>query len=175
MRNRMKDFRQSLAILVVAATICCVPSSGDAQERKGTFTGSWTASGQWQPLDFQEGREVFTFRLAGHVNLKNDIGEVADFWSECAGLWDSETGGTSRCVWRDPDKKGAAYLVLGGQLIKEDVEVTGEFVGGVGDLKGLTGKISFTWSSVYREKADRVLTGHTKNLSGVYHIPNVGN
>jgi hypothetical protein len=122
-------------------------------------------------LNFQEGREVFTFRLTGHVNLENEIGDVRDFWSDCAGLWDSQTGGTSRCVWRNPEGEDEAYIVLNGQLAKKDVEVTAEFVGGSGPLKGLEGSFTFTWSSLFRNRDEGVLTGYCKELKGSYRIP----
>jgi hypothetical protein len=60
--------------------------------QEGAFAGTWTASGTYQPLEFAQGREIFTFRLSGHVNLKTAIGEIADLWSECTGLWDAQTG-----------------------------------------------------------------------------------
>lgn len=139
--------------------------------REGSFDGTWNASGTYQPLDFAQGREVFTFRLSGHVNLKTEIGEVADLWSECAGLWDARTGSATRCVWRDPGGENAAYCILEGRLVEEGVRVTGQFVGGTGKLKGLTGNLSFTWTSVFRNHSDNILTGHTENLSGSYNLP----
>jgi len=175
MRDRIKGLLLLSAILFTV-TVACFNLTGEASaEQDGTFAGTWTVSGQWQPLDFEDGREVFIFKLSGHVNLKNEIGEVKDFWSECVGLWDSKTGGSTRCAWRDPNGNKAAYIVLSGQLVKEDVKVTGEFVGGAGTLKGLTGTLSFTWSSVYRNETDRILTGYTKDLTGSYGIPKVGN
>ena len=139
--------------------------------QEGAFAGTWTASGTYQPLDFAQGREVFTFRLSGHVNLKTEIGKVADLWSECAGLWDAQTGSATRCVWRDPGGEDAAYCLLEGRLVEEGVRVTGQFVGGTGKLKGLSGNLSFTWTSVFRDPADHILTGHTENLSGSYKLP----
>lgn len=139
--------------------------------QEGTFAGTWTASGKYQPLDFVQDREVFTFRLSGHVNLKTGMGEVVDLWSECAGLWDARTGSATRCVWRDPGGEDAAYCLLEGRLVEEGVRVTGQFVGGAGKLNGLTGNLSFTWKSVFRNPTDNILTGHTENLSGSYNLP----
>lgn len=139
--------------------------------QEGTFAGTWTASGTYQPLDFTQGRDVFTFRLSGHVNLKTEIGEAADLWSECAGLWDAEAGSATRCVWRDADGEGKAYSVLEGRVVEQGVQVTGRFVGGSGNLQGLTGELSFTWTSVFRNRTNKVLTGHTENLSGSYQLP----
>lgn len=140
-------------------------------ETAGTFSGSWIASGSYQELDFAEGREVLTFRLSGHVNLKNEIGAVTDLWSECTGLWDAGTGSATRCVWRTPGGEDAAYSILEGRLVEERVRVTGQFVGGAGRLKGLTGSLSFTWSSVFRNPTEKRFTGHTEDLSGSYQLP----
>ena len=164
-----------MAIILAVTMVFFNVANEASADQEGTFSGTWTASGQWQPLDFEAGREVFTFKLSGHVNLKNEAGEFRDFWSDCVGLWDSQTGGTARCVWRDPDGEKEAYIVLDGQLVKEDVKVTGQLVGGTGTLKGLTGTMSFTWSSIYRNKTDRILTGYTKDLNGSYRIPTAGN
>ncbi len=169
MKNRMKGHLLRTILLSVIVFGLSLPLPA-AAEQEGTFSGTWTASGKWQPVDFSKGREVFTYRLAGHVNLVTGIGEVKDFWSECVGLWDSETGGPTRCVWKETSGKDKAYVILDGQVIKKGVRVNGEFVDGTGDLKGLAGKISFTWSTVFRNRTDRVLTGHTKDLQGSYHI-----
>jgi hypothetical protein len=117
-----------------------------------------------------EGREISIFKMSGHVNLTDDVGKVADFWSECVGLWDSETGGSARCVWQALEGH-EAYLVLSGQLLKEQVKVTGEFVGGSGDLEGLTGSVNFTWTRVFFNPDEDTQTGHTEDLNGSYRIP----
>ena len=158
-----------LIFLIAAGWGLLGPSIATAQQ-EGVFTGTWNASGKWQPIDFVEGREVFTFTLAGHVNLKNDLGKVRDFWAECVGLWDAGTGGTLRCVWKQPGGRDEAYLVLDGQIVKENVRVSGEFLGGTGALQGLSGNISFTWWSVVRDRLERVLTGYTEDLHGSYRV-----
>ena len=49
--------------------------------------------------------------------------------------------------------------------------LTGQFVGGTGRLDGLTGNLDFTWTSVFRNPTEHILTGHTENLSGSYKLP----
>ncbi len=145
-----------------------VPPVGAAEE--GTFTGTWIASGQRYALDFMPEREVFTFRLQGHVNLKNNLGKVADFWSECTGLWDVETGSEGRCVWRS--KKGEkAFIVLRGRAMEEGIQVTAEVIGGTGSLRDVEGIATFTWTSVFRDPDSGSLTAHTENIEGSYRIP----
>lgn len=157
--------------LIILLVLVFSPAGWVFAEPAGTFSGSWIVSGTYQPLDFAEGRDVFTFRLSGHVNLKNEIGKVTDLWSECTGLWDAETGSATRCVWRTPGGEDAAYITLEGRLVEEGVRVTGRFVGGAGRLKGLTGGLSFTWTSVFRNRTEKRFTGHTEDLSGSYQLP----
>jgi len=148
-----------------------VPIADDS----GDFTGTWAASGKWHPIDFVEGREVFTFVLTGHVNLKNHIGETADFWSECVGLRDADTGSTIRCIWKGMQDESAAYIVLDGRLVEEHLTLKGSFVGGTGKLAGLTGELSFSWSSTHRDNRAHIFTGFTGDLKGVYRLPASGN
>jgi hypothetical protein len=155
---------------IAAALLPATPPPVRA-DQSGAFSGTWTANGSWQPLEFLEDRRVFTFKLSGHVNLRSAIGDTADFWAECIGLSDDATGSTTRCVWRDPDGESTAYIVLSGQLVEEGVAVTGEFVGGTGRLTGLTGTLSFTWSAVYRDDRARTFTGFAKELAGTYRYP----
>ncbi len=144
-------------------------SQGQAAE-EGTFTGTWIVSGQRQMQDFLPEREVFTFRVQGHVNLTNNLGEVADFWSECAGIWDDRTGSEGRCVWRSPEGE-KAFIVLRGRLMEENIQVVAEVVGGTGSLKDVQGSFKFTWTSVFVDPGTQNLTAHTKDIAGAYRIP----
>ena len=158
------------AIAVSLATGTVLAAGISLAEQTGTFTGTWVASGKRQPFDFVEGREVGTFKLAGNVSLKDEFGAIEDFWAECIGLRDTVAGSSVRCVWRSL-KGDRAYSVLSGQPLKEGVKVTGEFVGGTGSLKGVTGKFTFTWTSTFLDEDQGMFTGHTQDLSGSYRIP----
>jgi hypothetical protein len=158
------------AITVTVAIAAVMPVRDASAEQNGSFTGSWVASGKRQPFDFVEGRDVGTFNLAGNVSLKDEFGGIEDFWAECIGLSDSMTGSSVRCVWRSL-KGQKAYSVLSGQPLKEGVKVTGEFVGGTGGLKGVTGTFNFTWTSTFTDTDQGIFTGHTQDLSGSYRIP----
>ncbi len=155
--------------LLIAVTLLG-PVSFAAAAEEGTFTGTWIASGTRQLQDFKEGRTVFTYQVKGHVNLKDNLGEVADFWSECSGLWDAETGSTARCVWRGLEGQ-KVYIVMDGQPLEEGVQITGQVVGGTGKLEGIEGAFTFTWTSIFINEDTDTLTGHTENLSGTYRIP----
>ena len=158
------------AIAVTVTMAAILPVRDASAEQAGDFTGTWVASGKRQPFEFVEGREVGTFDLAGNVSLKDEFGEIEDFWADCIGLSDSVAGSSVRCVWRSL-KGEKAYSVLSGQPLKKGVKVTGEFVGGTGSLKGVTGTFTFTWTSTFIDKDQGMFTGHTKDLSGSYRIP----
>jgi hypothetical protein len=158
-----------LSVAVLFLMWVLAASQGQAAE-EGTFTGTWIVSGQRQMQDFLSERDVFTFRVQGHVNLTNNLGEVADFWSQCAGIWDERTGSEGRCVWRSPEGE-KAFIVLRGRLMEENIEVVAEVVGGTGSLKGVQGHFKFTWTSVFIDPDTHNLTAHTENIEGSYRIP----
>lgn len=170
MADRITAGILGLAIFVIFAFTAVLAVQEASAEQAGTFAGTWVASGKRQAFDFVEGREVGTFNLAGNVSLKDEFGEIEDFWADCIGLADSAAGSSVRCVWRSL-KGEKAYSVLSGQPLKKGVKVTGEFVGGTGSLKGLAGTFTFTWTSTFIDKDPGMFTGHTKDLSGSYRIP----
>lgn len=140
----------------------------------GEFKGTWIANGTRTPFSFGDGRQVFTFKLSGHVNLHNaPLGKKRDFWAECVGLADSVTGIVGRCVWKDltgPE----VYLTIQSDRLEQGSRVTGTIVGGSGRFAGIGGDLSFNWSSVtsYTDE-DGIVTvnGQTKNIDGHYRIP----
>ena len=160
----------SSGLLFLAVIAAILPIQEVMAEQSGTFTGTWVASGKRQPFDFVKGREIGTFKLTGHVNLKDEIGETEDYWAECVGLADSVTGSTVRCVWRSL-KGEKAYSVISGPPPQEGVKATGEFVGGTGSLERLTGSFTFTWTSTFTDQNQGVFTGHTEDITGSYRIP----
>jgi len=170
MRGHIQALLLSLALSVTITAAPFIFAQKASSEQTGSFTGTWIASGQRQTFDFVEGREVGTFELTGHVNLKDEVGEEEDYWAECVGLSDSVAGSTARCVWRSL-KGQKAYCVLSGQPLKKGVRVTGEFVGGTGNLKGIGGSFIFTWVSVFINKDQGIFSGQTKDLTGSYRIP----
>ena len=170
MQDRIKALLLSIAIIVVVFAAVFILFQEATAEQAGSFTGTWIASGQRQTFDFVEGRKVGTFKLAGNVSLKEEFAGIADFWAECVGLSDSVAGSSVRCVWRSL-KGEKVYSVLSGQPLKEGVKVTGEFVGGTDNLKGLTGTFNFTWKSAFTDKDQGIFTGFTQDLKGTYKIP----
>ena len=159
-----------LTVIFTVFTLATGPVPEAVAEQSGIFSGTWIASGQRETFDFVEGREVGTFKLTGHVNLQDEVGEAKDYWAECVGLSDSVAGSSARCVWRSMEGE-KVYIVLSGQPLKKHIKVTGEFVGGTGSLQGIEGTFTFTWSSVFVNENQGIFTGHTQDLKGTYKIP----
>jgi len=139
----------------------------------GEFNGTMIANGTRTHFPFTIDRQVFTFKLSGHVNLQTSLSKQKDYWSECIGLADSVTGVIGRCIWKDLDGP-EIYLTIQSDRLLQGSQVTGTIVGGSGKLAGISGELSFNWSSVITlTEAEGVVsvTGQTKNLSGSYRIP----
>jgi len=139
----------------------------------GEFKGRWIANGTQTLFPFEKGRQVYTFKISGHVKLQSSIDKKKDYWSECVGLADSSTGIIGRCVWKElagPE----IYLTIQSDQLLQGSQVTGTIVGGTGHLAGISGDLSFNWSSVIvMKEADGTVavTGETNNLGGRYRIP----
>lgn len=170
--NRLvKIWRSVIVTLSVLFLLASLPLSSLAEE-SGEFTGTWIANGTREIFPFGEERDVYTFTLSGHVNLQTTIGKKKDYWSECVGMSDSETGSVARCVWHDLDGP-KIYITLQTDQIKQDVPVRGSIIGGSEQLKGISGDLSFIWSSVTFQKDGNktTVTGQALDLHGRYQIP----
>jgi hypothetical protein len=139
----------------------------------GEFKGTMIANGTRTPFSFGDVRQVFTFKVAGHVSLQTALGKKKDYWSECVGLSDSVSGVIGRCVWKDlagPE----IYLTLESDRLQQGSQVNGTIVGGTGYLAGISGELSFNWSAVTVQTDSEGITnvtGQAKNLVGRYRIP----
>ena len=169
MNGRLMVLVSACAVLLLTASLTTRSHAAET----GEFTGSWIANGTRTPFPFGEGRQVFTFKIAGHVNLQTALGRKKDYWSECVGLADAATGVAGRCVWKDlagPE----LFLTLHSDRLQQGSQVAGTIVGATGPLAGISGDLSFTWSSVIvQTDADGIvtMTGQTRNLGGRYRIP----
>jgi len=143
-----------------------------ATEKSGTFTGTWVADGIRDSLPFGKNRHTALFKFTGHVNLKDTVGNQKDYWSECIGLADSQTGSTVRCVWRSLDDQ-EVYITLKGEKFARGSKVTGEIIGGTGAATGISGTLQFEWSSMSFQTNNNITTigGYAKNLSGSFQLP----
>jgi hypothetical protein len=148
------------------------PTVGHAAD-SGEFKGSWIANGTRNPFPFGADRQVYPFRLVGHVSLETTLGKAKDYWSECVGLADSATGVIGRCVWKDlagPE----IYITLQGDKLQQEGLISGTIVGGSGALAGISGDLTFNWAAVVvLADADGTVTvtGQTRSLGGHFRLP----
>jgi hypothetical protein len=147
------------------------PTTGIAGE-SGHFSGTWIANGEREKFPFSDDRMIYTFSLSGHVNLETSLGKQKDYWSDCVGLADSVSGVVARCVWKDLNGP-RVYITLQSEKLQQDNAFSGTIVGGTDHLKGITGELSFLWSSLsfQDEEGKSSVTGQTLNLQGSYQIP----
>lgn len=170
--------RFHVRILFLLVLFCCfqlVPVlviNSNADGKEGTFTGTWVANGSKETLPFGANREAFLFKLSGHVNLQDKVGSESDYWSQCIGLADTETGSTVRCSWAD-SAGTKIFLILKGEGLSRGSSVTGEIIGGTGAAEGISGRITFKWSSMATHSVNdnTSVGGYAKELSGTYKLP----
>jgi hypothetical protein len=141
----------------------------------GIFTGTWVANGSKEVLALGSDRETTLFKLSGDVNLTNIIGKESNYWSECIGFADSETGSDIRCVWRSLHGD-EIYLAMKGAQLEKGSSISGSIIGGTGTAKGISGTIRFTWSmmsfdQLYNETGRTGISGFSKDVSGTYKLP----
>lgn len=169
----MNFSRSYFGLPCLAATVLLsVAATGVQGMNEGAFSGSWVATGSLDHITFQENREVAVFRLSGHVNLQDEIGNQKDYWSECIGLSDSVSGSEGRCTWKGTDGQ-EIYLLIEGRPLARGSEVNGTIIGGTGRATGITGKLRFIWStmSVQHEQNSLEVGGYAKELVGEYQLP----
>jgi hypothetical protein len=139
--------------------------------QEGSFSGTWDANGSREVLALGSERDATLFKLSGHVRLTNKLGKESDYWAECIGFADSETGSDIRCVWRSLDGD-EIYLVMKGTKMEKGSSVTGTIIGGTGKAKGITGTLGFTWSMIFSQYArETEIGGFSNDLSGTYKLP----
>jgi hypothetical protein len=166
--KKWRLLRINLIVILLAFGLPSVSSAADS----GEFSGSWVANGSRENFPFSDDREVYTFELAGHVSLKTKLGKKKHYWSECVGLSDTASGAVARCVWKDLDGP-EIYITLQSDRLQSDHRVTGAIVGGSEHLEGISGDLSFVWSSIsfQKEGGKSMVSGQTLDLSGRYQIP----
>lgn len=165
-REKIRDFDLFRYVVFFVIAESC------AAQAEKPFSGTWSANGTKEGLSFGKEREVALFKLAGLVHLQDGVGGQTDYWSECIGLGDSQTGSEIRCVWRSL-KGQEIFVVLQAKQMAEGTHVTGEIVGGTENLTGIQGEFEFEWSTLSLEKAVKGTTvgGYAKDLKGTYTLP----
>lgn len=171
MIHSFKVFHPIGCMMLILFTVIFNPIPASA-EQTGNFTGVWIANGTREVLPFGPNRNFYTFRLSGHVNLKEPIGGELDFWSEIIGISDSKTGTEARCVWRDLGGR-KLFIELKTDHMKSKEQVMGTIVGGTGKFANATGTLNFKWSSIsfYKDDNRSTVNGQTYDLTGNFQLP----
>ena len=169
--TKVLHYVRCLVLFLLIAIFCPGFSSSASAGETGDFTGTWIANGTRQVLPFGKNRNFYTFKMTGHVNLKQAIGGELDFWSEIIGISDSKTGSQARCVWTDLGGR-KLFLELKSDRMQSDELVMGKIVGGTGKFVNATGTLSFKWSSMsfYREGKATTISGQTFDLKGSFQL-----
>ena len=160
----------AVARAAVATLVLLGAGRAGAAPEEGLIAGSWLANGTRHAFDFGPGRDVATVELGGHLHLQNPIGGVKEFWAQCVGLWDSETGAVVRCSWR-ASNGGQVLVVLSGRPLEQGQPIEGELVGGTGPFAGIRGELRYVWDSVLVEPEEGLFTGSARRLSGSFRLP----
>ena len=175
----MGDGTRKLYILFVLFFWCLAVSESMVSPvlaaEDGTFAGTWVANGSKEVLALGSDRETALFKLSGDVNLTNIIGKESNYWSECIGFADSETGSDIRCVWRSLHGD-EIYLAMKGTRLEKGSSISGSIIGGTGAAKGITGTLRFTWSMISFDQVDNEtgktgISGFSKDVNGTYKLP----
>lgn len=172
----MANGTRQLCILLVVFFWCVTASEGTVSAvlaaEEASFAGTWVADGSKEVLAMGSGREAAIFKFSGHVHLDKGIGKESDYWAECIGLADGETGSDIRCVWKSMSGD-EIYLTMKGTPMEKGSSVVGTITGGTGPAKGITGTLRFTWSMASFKQANKEtgIGGFSKDLSGSYKLP----
>ncbi len=173
MVNRQFLKKWNLLIFGIFFTLLMIISPAiSSAATSGEFSGTWVADGSREKFPFGRDREIYTFKLSGHVSLKTNIGQTKHYWSECVGLSDSVSGAITRCVWKDVDGP-EIYITLKSKPLRAGGQVSGTIIGGTGPLQGISGDLSFIWSSFTFQKdgSKSMVMGQTLDLTGHYQLP----
>ncbi|MBM9511466.1 hypothetical protein [Desulfogranum marinum] len=164
--------QRAMILICFSLFFLLVIVEGYAAQAESSFSGTWSANGTKEGLSFGKDREVALFKLAGLVHLQDSVGTQTDYWSECIGLGDTQNGSDIRCVWRSLDGQ-QVYIVLQAKQMAEGTLVTGEIVGGTGNLAGIKGTLGFQWSTLSFQGTGKLesVGGYAKGLKGTYILP----
>ena len=154
----------ALAFYLASAAVVV---AGDGNQ----FTGTWVANGTRKVLPPGTERQPSLFTVSRHVNLDGPVLNETDFWSECVGLADTETGIEARCVWRSLSGQ-EIYLQLQSTGLRTGSHVSGTLIGGTDRAEAIEGTISFDWETMIlqRENTTFSVSGYAKNLQGSYSL-----
>ena len=129
-----------------------------------SFEGTWTASGERQPLPTEAGRDAAIVQLAGALVLSTPGGLARGFHAQVIGFDDGAGVRLGRALWVD-DAGDRLFSTLTGDQLAAGARFSGTITGGTGRYTGLTGEYAFTWQYVVGS-GDGAISGRAVGLKG---------
>lgn len=165
----LSHYWRGLAIFVMLLTTACdhPPSSPPIVSPPGEvrhFTGTWSATGNRQSLQFGPERQAAIFKFTGSLLLTGSQRLTTGFKAEVIGFTDSESGMQGRSVWTD-DRGDKVFSELRGEAINPGKLIDGRFIGGTGRFAGVSGEYSFKWQTLV-DNEDGEASGRVVDLKG---------
>jgi hypothetical protein len=160
---------RGLAMFVMLLATGCdhPPPSPPAASTPGEvrhFTGTWSATGNRQSLQFGPEHQAAIFKFTGSLLLTGPQRLTAGFKAEAIGFTDSESGMQGRSVWTD-ERGDKVFSELRGEAINPGKLIDGRFIGGTGRFAGVSGEYSFTWQTLV-DNEDGEVSGRVVGLKG---------
>jgi hypothetical protein len=158
-----------LALFVMLLATACdhpqssppiAPTPGEVRP----FTGTWSATGNRQSLQFGPKHQSAIFKFTGSLLLTGPQRLTTGFKAEVIGFTDSESGMQGRSVWTD-ERGDKVFSELRGEAINPGKLIEGRFLGGTGRFAGVNGEYSFRWQTLV-DNEDGEVSGRVVGLKG---------
>lgn len=158
-----------LVIFVMLLATACEhsppsPPSASTPGEVRHFTGTWSATGSRQSLQFGPERQSAIFKFTGSLLLTGPQRLTTGFKAEVIGFTDSESSMQGRSVWTD-ERGDKVFSELHGDATNPVKLIEGRFIGGTGRFAGVSGAYSFRWQTLI-ENEDGEVSGRVVGLKG---------
>jgi hypothetical protein len=152
-----------------AAALCvllglALPTSAQPTAADGTFSGSWSATGQQETIATEGVRAASMVRLSGSLVLTAGSGLSRGFRGEAIGFDDGAAVRLGRAVWTD-DRGDRIFSELRGEPLEKGRRWIGTITGGSGRYARMSGEYELTWQYVIHTE-DGAFQGRAADLKG---------
>ena len=169
---RCLSFGQSLsglALIVALLVMACDRQTTTqpialAPGEVGTFTGTWSATGNRQTMKLESGHQAMIFRLTGSLLLAGKQRLRRGFKADVIGFSDNKSGMQGRSVWTD-DRGDKVFSELHGAGRVPGELIEGRFLGGTGRYATVSGEYTFKWKRLIDNENGKV-SGRVVDLEG---------
>ena len=145
-----------------------LPASAQPTVGDGTFSGSWSATGQQETIATEGSRVASTVRLSGSLVLTANSGLSRGFRSEAIGFDDGAAIRLGRSVWTD-ERGDRIFSELRGEPLEKGRRWIGTITGGSGRYAHVSGEYELTWQYVIRTE-DGAFQGRAADLKGRFRL-----